>query len=120
MEVRGKLGFATGEAMPVDSSPRRSVERGFGTLVGQSSAMRSLYETLAAVGPSSASVLVVGESGTGKELVARMVHELSERRSRRFVALNCAARPTARSFSESMRTRFRRSARSTGRETFAS
>ncbi len=95
MEELGNCGFvAEGAAREDVSSPRR-LARGFGTLVGDSAPMRALYETLATVAPSSASVLVVGESGTGKELVARMLHDLSDRRSRRFVALNCAAVPEA-------------------------
>ncbi len=89
MIEHGNLGLVT----RVDDSRQRGVARGFGTLVGDSAPMRALYETLSTVGPSSASVLVVGESGTGKELVARMLHDLSDRRSRRFVALNCAAVP---------------------------
>lgn len=94
MQEHGNLGFVTGEATRVDASPQqRRGTQGFGTLVGDSAPMRALYETLSTVGPSSASVLVVGESGTGKELVARMLHDLSDRRSRRFVALNCAAVP---------------------------
>ena len=93
MEDHGNLGLVTEVARRVDASPERGVARGFGTLVGESAPMRALYETLSTVGPSSASVLVVGESGTGKELVARMLHDLSDRRSRRFVALNCAAVP---------------------------
>jgi DNA-binding NtrC family response regulator len=75
------------------SSPRRMDGRGFGTLVGSSAPMLSLYDSLEAIGPSTASVLIVGESGTGKELVARMLHDLSDRRSRRFVGMNCAAVP---------------------------
>ena len=75
------------------SSPRRMDGRGFGTLVGASAPMLSLYDSLEAIGPSTASVLIVGESGTGKELVARMLHDLSDRRSRRFVGMNCAAVP---------------------------
>ncbi|HEY7698330.1 MAG TPA: sigma 54-interacting transcriptional regulator, partial [Vicinamibacteria bacterium] len=76
-------------------SPRtlRPDGRGFGTLVGRSDSMMALYETLQTIGPSTASVLIVGESGTGKELVARMLHDLSDRRSHRFVAMNCAAVP---------------------------
>ena len=93
MKEHGNVGLVTGEAPRVDASPQRGVARGFGTLLGESAPMRALYETLSTVGPSSASVLVVGESGTGKELVARMLHDLSDRRSRRFVALNCAAVP---------------------------
>jgi len=92
MKEQGNLGFAT-EAPHVEDAPQRPVVRGFGTLVGESAPMRALYETLSTVGPSSASVLVVGESGTGKELVARMLHDLSDRSTRRFVALNCAAVP---------------------------
>jgi DNA-binding NtrC family response regulator len=66
---------------------------GFGELVGRSEPMQSLYQMLATVGPSTASVLIVGESGTGKELVARTLHALSDRRENQFVALNCAAVP---------------------------
>jgi len=93
MEEQTNSGFVTEERMRADLARQRSGARGFGTLVGDSAPMRALYETLSTVGPSSASVLVVGESGTGKELVARMLHDLSDRRSRRFVALNCAAVP---------------------------
>jgi DNA-binding NtrC family response regulator len=93
MKEHGNLGFVTDEATRADRLPQRWVARGFGTLVGDSAPMKALYETLSTVGPSNASVLVVGESGTGKELVARMLHDLSDRRSRRFVALNCAAVP---------------------------
>ncbi|MGH9319333.1 MAG: sigma-54 interaction domain-containing protein [Vicinamibacteria bacterium] len=92
MEEHGKLRITDGNGTSVLRSPERGL-RGFGTLVGRSAPMLALYETLATVGPSTASVLVVGESGTGKELVARMLHDLSERRARRFVALNCAAVP---------------------------
>jgi DNA-binding NtrC family response regulator len=68
-------------------------ENGFGELVGRSEPMKALYQLLATVGPSTASVLIVGESGTGKELVARTLHALSDRRQNQFVALNCAAVP---------------------------
>jgi len=93
MEEHGNPGFVTGEATRADLPLQHGFARGFGTLVGDSAPMKALYETLSTVGPSSASVLIVGESGTGKELVARMLHDLSDRRSRRFVALNCAAVP---------------------------
>jgi DNA-binding NtrC family response regulator len=93
MKDPGNSGFLTVEVTREEASPQRGMARGFGTLVGESAPMRALYETLSTVAPSSASVLVVGESGTGKELVARMLHDLSDRRSRRFVALNCAAVP---------------------------
>jgi DNA-binding NtrC family response regulator len=65
----------------------------FGELTGQSEEMRSVYQIIEAVAPSTASVLIFGESGTGKELVARAVHSKSERVKGPFFALNCAALP---------------------------
>jgi DNA-binding NtrC family response regulator len=60
-------------------------------LVGKSAAMRSVVARLRAVAGSSSTVLIVGESGTGKELVARAIHDLSPRKNRPFVAINCGA-----------------------------
>lgn len=65
----------------------------FGELTGQSEEMRAVYQIIEAVAPSTASVLIFGESGTGKELVARAVHNKSERAKGPFFALNCAALP---------------------------
>jgi len=65
----------------------------YGELTGQSDSMRSVYQIIDAVAPSSASVLILGESGTGKELVARAMHTKSERAKGPFFALNCAALP---------------------------
>ena len=65
----------------------------YGELTGQSDEMRSVYRVIDAVAPSTASVLILGESGTGKELVARAVHNKSERAKGPFFALNCAALP---------------------------
>src|SRR5438270_5062297 len=65
----------------------------YGELTGQSDSMRSVYQVIEAVAPSSASVLILGESGTGKELVARAMHTKSERSKGPFFALNCAALP---------------------------
>jgi DNA-binding NtrC family response regulator len=65
----------------------------YGELTGQSDSMRSVYQVIDAVAPSSASVLILGESGTGKELVARAMHTKSERVKGPFFALNCAALP---------------------------
>jgi len=64
-----------------------------GSLVGSSPQMQSIYRIIESVAPSNVSVLVTGESGTGKELVARCLHELSSRRNKPFVAVNCAAIP---------------------------
>lgn len=61
------------------------------TIVYQSEAMSNLMKMIDRVAPSNANVLVLGESGTGKELLARAVHEKSQRKSRPFVAINCGA-----------------------------
>ncbi len=65
----------------------------FGQLVGQSKGMQEVYRWIELAATSTAPVLVYGESGTGKELVARTIHELSNRRNKPFVAINCAAIP---------------------------
>ena len=64
-----------------------------GPLVGTSQKMKQIFSLIERVAPSNVSVLVTGESGTGKELVARALHELSSRRNKPFVAVNCAAIP---------------------------
>ena len=63
----------------------------FGQLWGRSAPMREVYEQITRVAGTSATVLVTGESGTGKEVVARTVHDLSRRRGRPFLAVNCGA-----------------------------
>ena len=65
----------------------------YGELTGQSEQMRSVYQLIEAVAPSTASVIILGESGTGKELVARALHAKSDRAKGPFFALNCAALP---------------------------
>src|SRR5579862_8830657 len=64
-----------------------------GTLVGTSTKMQEVMSLISMVAPSRASVLITGESGTGKELAARTLHELSPRKNKPFVAVNCAAIP---------------------------
>ena len=64
-----------------------------GPLVGNSPQMKDIFTLIERIAPSNVSVLVTGESGTGKELVARALHELSSRRGKPFVAVNCAAIP---------------------------
>jgi len=63
----------------------------FGELRGRSPAMLRLYEQLGRVAPTAVSVLITGESGTGKEVAARTLHDLSRRREKPFLAVNCGA-----------------------------
>ncbi|HKQ61834.1 MAG TPA: sigma-54 dependent transcriptional regulator [Candidatus Polarisedimenticolaceae bacterium] len=65
----------------------------FGCLIGASPVMQQSYDLIARVAPTSSTVFLTGETGVGKELAARMVHELSRRSKRPFIALNCGAVP---------------------------
>jgi Nif-specific regulatory protein len=60
-------------------------------MIGESERMRSVYQYIARVAPTSSTVLITGESGTGKELAARAIHLNSPRKGKPFVAVNCAA-----------------------------
>lgn len=60
---------------------------------GKSESMRTIQRMLAQVAPTNSNVLILGESGTGKEMAARHIHELSSRRNKSFVAVNCGAIP---------------------------
>jgi formate hydrogenlyase transcriptional activator len=62
-------------------------------IIGTSPALKTALELVSVVAPTDSSVLILGETGTGKELVARAVHNLSNRQERAFVKLNCAAIP---------------------------
>jgi DNA-binding NtrC family response regulator len=65
----------------------------FGGLYGGSQAMQDVYRRIEKVAPTSATVLIVGESGSGKEVVARTIHDRSERAKGAFIAVNCGAIP---------------------------
>ena len=65
----------------------------FGDIVGASPALQTALSLVSVVAPADSSVLILGETGTGKELIARAIHNLSGRRERAFVKLNCAAIP---------------------------
>lgn len=69
-------------------------EHNFEEIVGESSALRHVLKQVEIVAPTDSTVLIQGETGTGKELIARAIHNLSGRRARTFVKLNCAAIPT--------------------------
>jgi two-component system response regulator PilR (NtrC family) len=69
--------------------------RGFENIIGKSPRMTKIYALVCAVAPTKTNILVTGESGTGKELVARAIHEQSERRDGPFVSVNCGAIPEA-------------------------
>src|SRR5215467_6078236 len=64
-------------------------------IVGCSSALRQVLQLLEMVSASDATVLILGETGTGKELIARAIHERSQRNKQAFVTLNCAAIPSS-------------------------
>jgi formate hydrogenlyase transcriptional activator len=74
--------------------PEISPDYSFEDIVGKSSALRKVLEQVAIVAPTDSTVLLHGETGTGKELIARAIHNLSSRRDRAFVRMNCAAIPT--------------------------
>jgi formate hydrogenlyase transcriptional activator len=69
------------------------IERPFEEFVGRSRALHAVLRQVEIVAPTDSTVLVLGETGTGKELVARAIHDRSERRERAFVKINCAAIP---------------------------
>ncbi len=71
-----------------------NAEYNFADIVGKSPALRKALDQVAIVAPTGSAVLLRGETGTGKELVARAIHNLSPRRERTFVRLNCAAIPS--------------------------
>lgn len=65
----------------------------FENIIGNGRAMQKLFDTMALVAPTDATVLITGESGTGKELIANALHMNSPRRDRTFIKVNCAALP---------------------------
>lgn len=89
--ARGHSGIPGSAGPSAAATGRQPIER---ILVGASAPMRRLHSEIRQVAPTLATVLIAGESGTGKELVARRIHDESQRiRKDRFIALNCAAFP---------------------------
>jgi formate hydrogenlyase transcriptional activator len=69
-------------------------EHNFEAIVGESPALRNVLQRAEVVAPTDSTVLILGETGTGKELIARAIHDRSDRHDRTFVKINCAAIPT--------------------------
>jgi formate hydrogenlyase transcriptional activator len=69
-------------------------EHNFEEIIGESPALKRILEQLETVAPTDSTILILGETGTGKELIARAIHNLSARRERTLVKVNCAAIPT--------------------------
>jgi len=69
-------------------------EMNFAQIIGNSTSLRRVLKRVETVAPTDSTVLIYGETGTGKELIARAIHDLSPRRAKAFVKLNCAAIPT--------------------------
>jgi two-component system response regulator HydG len=70
---------------------REEVEHHFGEIVGKSTAMRAIYESIRKVAEANSSVYIYGESGTGKELIARAIHRESSRAGGPFIKVNCSS-----------------------------
>lgn len=78
--------------VPEETSPPM-VRGHLGDLIGRSAAMQQLFDMISLVADSSATVLIQGESGTGKELIAKTIHQLSYRREKPFVVVDCGSLP---------------------------
>ena len=79
----------------VQTLRRRLKQLGSSEFIGSSAPMRRVFELIERVAPSKASVAISGESGTGKEMVSRAIHNLSTRREKPFIAINCASIPAS-------------------------
>src|SRR5712671_6344682 len=73
--------------------PERTESSFLDTIVGRRGSLRSILNQLEAVAGTNTTVLITGETGTGKEVIARAIHELSPRRNRNLIKVNCAAMP---------------------------
>ncbi len=79
------------EKARIDSDLKESLH--YGLIVGNSPRMQHIYEVIEQVAPTRTNVLITGESGTGKELIARAIHNQSQRRDKPFVVINCGSIP---------------------------
>jgi len=95
-EYRGNAMMSTTIYSPDESVARkreRSEPSFLDSLVGRRGGLRAILAQVEAAAPTSATILITGETGTGKEVIARAIHELSPRRSRNLIKVNCAAMP---------------------------
>src|SRR4029077_13436261 len=88
MQTLAEVAIAVGK-----SSVEEKSRADFGDIVGESPALKTALSLVSVVAPTDSSVLILGETGTGKELIARAIHNLSSRRERAFIKVNCAAIP---------------------------
>ena len=77
----------------VSPAAEESISRAFEGMIGESEALERVLAHVKTVASTDATVLLEGETGTGKELISQAIHNLSQRRARKFVKLNCAAIP---------------------------
>lgn len=86
-------GVATNVTEVVQLKSQLQKQHSFYNIIGKSYQMQQIYQTIEQLRSMTTSVLIEGENGTGKELIARAVHDSSERKSKAFVAINCGAIP---------------------------
>jgi formate hydrogenlyase transcriptional activator len=87
------IGSYAGEYDKFGTGDQVSCSHRFESIIGNSAALESAFKQVERVAPTDSTVLIQGETGTGKDLIAHAIHELSSRRGRPFVKLNCAAIP---------------------------
>lgn len=90
-QVKAREDVLRRENLSLKTKLSKNVQRFF--IVGKSSAMSAIHQMIQKVAPTRATVLFLGESGTGKTLIARIIHELSERSEYPFIKVNCASLP---------------------------
>lgn len=87
------LAFKRPECLGGKASPKEKGVVHFGKIIGDSSGMVRIYDLIRQIADTKTNVLISGESGTGKELIARAIHDLSDRKEHPFVVVNCAGIP---------------------------
>lgn len=91
--LKKALNLKLSEGKKSSQSPQPETLVHFGSMIGNSSSMMRIYDIVNQVAKTTTNVLISGESGTGKELIARAIHDMSDRRDRPFVVVNCGGIP---------------------------